>query len=307
MPRKIRIHYSQAFYHVMLRGNYKQRVFDDNEDYQKFYSLLESIADKYRCKIHLFCLMTNHIHLVIEISTIPLWKIMQSLSSCYSKYRNRRLGLQGHLFQGRYLSKIIENDRYLIELCYYIHFNPVKAHIVTKIDDYTWSSHLIYAGVSNISWVSTEYVTDLLSKYYKDENYLSFIKNKMNAVKEETQCKFDENGLLIIRDSFIDKFVAKQNINLSHLSLEKIAQTICARLSISYKLLSSENQGSQLCLCRSLIAYFAHYYGNYYIKEIARIFLRHPDSISKVMHSHLNSRKHNILIKEIERDLVKLL
>lgn len=306
MPRKIRIHYSQAFYHVMLRGNYKQNVFDCGEDYLKFYSLLESITHKYRCKIHLFCLMTNHIHLVIEISTVPLWKIMQSLSSQYSKYKNRCLGLQGHLFQGRYLSKVIENDHYLMELCYYIHFNPVTAHMVNKIDDYLWSSHLVYAKKSDIFWVTTNYILDLLGKYFEEGDYFSFIRNKITA-DQESLCKFDENGLLIIQNSLVEKFAAKQNMNLSCLSLDQFAKTICSRMSISNQLLASENQGNKVSLCRGLIAYFAHYYGNYYIKEIARFFLRHPDSVSKVMHSHLNSRKHNLLIKEIERDLLKLL
>src|ERR1700735_24958 len=87
MPRKKRTHYFEAMYHVMLRGNYRQIIFNDDNDRLYFYSLLKKVTEKFNCKIHLFCLMTNHIHLVIEINHVPLWKIVQSFASSYARYQ----------------------------------------------------------------------------------------------------------------------------------------------------------------------------------------------------------------------------
>jgi putative transposase len=136
MPRKPRIHRVNGFYNVMLRGNYRQG--------EQFCELLQACTQKFLCKIHLYCLMTNHIHLVIEIGDIPLSKIMQSLSSRIAQIINKSLQRSGHLFQGRYKDKIIYDEKYLLELCFNIHMNPVKAKMVGCLDDYPWSSHCVY-------------------------------------------------------------------------------------------------------------------------------------------------------------------
>ena len=110
MPRRTRTHYFEAMYHVMLRGNYRQIIFNDDNDRLYFYSLLKQVTEKFNCKIHLFCLMTNHIHLVIEINHVPLWKIIQSFASSYARYINKKNKQSGHLFQGRYKAKLIQDD-----------------------------------------------------------------------------------------------------------------------------------------------------------------------------------------------------
>lgn len=90
MPKKNRTYYYEAMYHVMLRGNYRQSIFNDNEDRLYFYSLLENTIEKFNFKVHVFCLMTNHIHFVIEIK----------FASSYAGYSNRKYNRSGHLFQG---------------------------------------------------------------------------------------------------------------------------------------------------------------------------------------------------------------
>ena len=90
---------SWSIYHVMLRGNYKKLIFFDDNNRYKFHELLESITLKYHCKIHLFCLMTNHVYMVIEVRHAPLSKSMQSLVSHYTKYINHILKKNGRLFQ----------------------------------------------------------------------------------------------------------------------------------------------------------------------------------------------------------------
>ena len=113
----------------MMRGNYRQNIFSDDTERQKFLEYLGQANKQYDCKIHLFCLMTNHVHLVIQISKIPLSKIMQTLNSAFTGFVNRKHQKSGHLFQGRYLAKLVQDESYLKELCYYIHNNPVAANM----------------------------------------------------------------------------------------------------------------------------------------------------------------------------------
>lgn len=103
MPRKLRIHHKNFFYHVMLRGNFRQSLFFDNDDRIAFLEILEIATHKYLCKIHLFCLMTNHVHLVIEVDHIPLSKIMQHIASVFARKINKKYRRVGRFFQGRFL------------------------------------------------------------------------------------------------------------------------------------------------------------------------------------------------------------
>ena len=114
MARKPRIHYPGAFYHVILRGNGGQDIFFSKNDRTKFYLLLQEGIERFGHRIHAFCLMTNHIHLVIQIGDIPLSKIMQNVTFRYTRYINARRKEFGHLFQGRYKAILIDADTYIL-------------------------------------------------------------------------------------------------------------------------------------------------------------------------------------------------
>lgn len=286
MSRKKRIHYNEALYHVMLRGNYRQDIFSCKSHYEYFYHLLSKVVTQFNCKIHLFCLMTNHIHLVIEVNKIPLWKIMQSLLTSYAKYNHKTTNRMGHLFQGRYKAKIIENDHYLLELCYYIHLNPLKAKMVDDIDLYRWSSHLTYMGIEPWDWVTTNFVCSAIEKHSKNQKiYQEFIKNKIFEAKF---CEFDEAGILIVKSSINEKIISKKPVFLGNLTIIQIAEVICNYMKVNLEDLKSLNLSKELSYCRSLITYFAHYQGNHHLVEIAYFFMRQPDSLSKTLTRHLN-------------------
>ncbi|HYF97629.1 MAG TPA: transposase [Coxiellaceae bacterium] len=158
MPRALRIHYENACYHVILRGNNYEDIFLSDNDQLLFCALLEKAIQKFNFKIHLFCLMTNHVHLLIQVSETPLSKIMQNISMRYTYWLNKKLARVGHVFQGRYKAILVEKDEYLLELCRYIHFNPVKAAITTRAEDYHWSSHNDYLGKRHFPWLTTIWI-----------------------------------------------------------------------------------------------------------------------------------------------------
>ena len=102
MGRLPRIEYPGALYHVITRGNQRQRIFFDGKDHKRYLEVLRTLKKAYSFRLYAYALMRNHVHLLIETGQAPLSRIMQRLSSSYTKYFNYRHKLVGHLFQGRY-------------------------------------------------------------------------------------------------------------------------------------------------------------------------------------------------------------
>jgi len=165
MPRKPRIHYSGAMYHVVSRGNNCQKIFNTEDDYKTFLEYLKTIKSKKAFCLYAYCLMPNHIHMLIEVKCDPLSVIMQRLLTGYTVYYNRTKKKRGHLFQGRYKAIICEKDSYLMELVRYIHLNPVRAKMEKRPIDYKWSGHGNYLGRSKGGLIDE----DEMLKYFNSD------------------------------------------------------------------------------------------------------------------------------------------
>ena len=127
MARPLRIQYPGAFYHVTSRGNARKAIFRSNRDREKFLSYLESAHDRYGATIHVYCLMDNHYHVLVETPLGNLSKILHHINGAYTTYFNTKRKRSGHLFQGRYKAILVEKDSYCKELSRYIHLNPIRA------------------------------------------------------------------------------------------------------------------------------------------------------------------------------------
>jgi len=307
MGRKNYHSYLHSFYHVMLRGNYRQPIFHDKQCHLKFCELLETATEKFSCKIHLYCLMTNHVHLVIEVKMIPLSKIVQSIASGYAKYISLKFNRRGHLFQGRFKSKLIHDENYLINLCYYIHHNPLSANMVTELDEYPWTSHRYYKGIEDVTWLTRDLVLDVLGKYLSHKNshqaYIKFIHTDKLPFAQSDLVKFDENGSLLITDETCKKMNAASRDDFSLLSIDEIIRTVCLHMKVDEDKISSFSQGKKIVLTRAIIAYYAHYFGKYYLNHIALYFSQNPKSVSQTMHRVLRAGKY---IAEVEQIKYKL-
>jgi REP element-mobilizing transposase RayT len=146
MTRERRIWYPGAVYHITTRGNRKEPIFRDNNDYSLYLSILKESLERFDAKLYCYCLMTNHVHLIIETGDTSISEIMKRINSLYTKNFNIKYELIGHLFQGRYYSKLIELTAHAVEASKYIHLNPVKANMVSSPEDYKWSSYGMYIG-----------------------------------------------------------------------------------------------------------------------------------------------------------------
>lgn len=147
MSRSLRQWYPGATYHIMHRGIRRKEIFSNEEDYQMFLTYLKKEAERYGCLLHAYCLMTNHIHLLIETSNSEIWLLMKNLSHNYAQYYNSRHHYCGHLFESRYVSSLVKDDVYFLQTSRYIHLNPVKAHITRRPEEYAWSSFRAVAGL----------------------------------------------------------------------------------------------------------------------------------------------------------------
>jgi len=156
MTRPLRIEYQGALYHVTSRGDRKEAIYEDDEDREKFLTILSQVIDTHNWVCHAYCLMNNHYHLVIETPDGNLSKGMRQLNGVYTQASNRRHDRVGHLFQGRYKSILVDADTYLLELTRYVVLNPVRAEMVKQPGHWRWSSYSAMTGeTQSPSWLAT--------------------------------------------------------------------------------------------------------------------------------------------------------
>ena len=190
MARALRIEYPGAFYHVMSRGNEQRDIFKSPKDRERFLSYLESATMRYGAVIHVWCLMSNHYHLLVETPSGNLSQIMRHINGAYTTYFNIKHQRAGHLFQGRYKALLVEADAYAAQLSHYIHLNPVRGGVVTLPVDYPWSSYRCYIGLSpSPDWLTT----DLVLGYFGGKTPES--KFRYRKFVEGPLCSGEENPL----------------------------------------------------------------------------------------------------------------
>ena len=142
MPTGPRVYIDNACYHIIARGNQKQKIFRISEDYLRYLALLKKYKKRYAFKLYGYCLMPNHIHLIGQIEkAVNLSKVIQVVNRTYTGYFNGIYDKVGHLWQGRFKSKVIVKDQYFLNCINYIECNPVRAGIVQSPDEYEWSSY----------------------------------------------------------------------------------------------------------------------------------------------------------------------
>ena len=146
MARRLRLEYPGAIYHVMNRGDRREPIFRDDQDRLRFLATLGEACTKADWRVHAYCLMDNHFHLVLETPQGNLVAGMKWFLGTYTSRFNRRHKLFGHLFSGRYKALIVDGsgDGYLHTVCDYVHLNPVRAKLLRpeqRLRAYRWSSH----------------------------------------------------------------------------------------------------------------------------------------------------------------------
>ena len=259
MARKPRLHYPGALYHVILRGNARQDIFITEEDRYRFYLFVQEGLERYGHRVLAFCLMTNHIHLAIQVTDVPLSRIMQNLTFRYTRWFNWRSKRNGHLFQGRYKAILVDADSYLLELAAYIHLNPVRAAMVIKAEDYKWSSHKAYCGTEQIAWLNTEYI---LSHFSADHSiacqlFSKYVCERCNdGHREAFYGKASLDSRVMGEDNFVENILAQnEDLQPRKATLEQVLAAVLRIYNLKEEGLASNGQKRQPSEARSMVAW----------------------------------------------------
>lgn len=285
MARKPRIHFPGAFYHVIARGNRHQKIFIDDQDYQRYLSFLKEYKKKYECILYAYVLMPNHVHLLVEVGETPLSRLMQNLQFRYTRNFNIRYRKWGHLFQGRYKAILCQKDSYFLELSAYIHLNPVRAGLVKDPLRYPWSSYRIYVKGEKQPLIDTDFLLMQFSprKEVARKEYARFINNRISQGHREDLYDLKDQCLLGT-DEFVEdiqRWLNEEPRTIYDISLEEIVSEVSSVFNVPTALFYTSNRNRQGALARSVVGYLARDLSGYQIKTVAEHFRRDPVVISQ--------------------------
>lgn len=162
MPRRAREKSDSGVYHIMLRGINRQNLFEDNQDRERFINTIQYYKTISNYRIYGYCLMNNHIHLLLRETDEPISNAVKRISSSYVYWYNQKYGRCGHLFQERFRSEAVETDTYFLTVLRYIHQNPIKAGITNDIKQFMWSSYQDYVETTTMV-ADIDFALDLFS------------------------------------------------------------------------------------------------------------------------------------------------
>ncbi len=162
MPRKPRLLLSKSYYHITARGNNKNNVFKESNDYFFYLNLIRKYKKKNPFDIYHYCLMSNHVHFLVKTrDAFGFSSFMKNISLAYCYYFKSKYGWTGHFWQGRYDSQSVGKDKYFLQCGKYIELNPVRAKIVEDPKDYSYSSYSYYAEGKDNDIITEDF-------FYKD-------------------------------------------------------------------------------------------------------------------------------------------
>lgn len=286
MARKPRIHVPGGVYHVMLRGNAGQDIFFDDEDRYHFYLLLQEGQSRFGHRIHGFCLMSNHVHLAVQVGEEPLSKIMQNLSFRYTRWINRKQKRIGHLFQGRYKAILVEKDSYLLELVRYIHLNPVRAKMVRQPSAYPWSGHRCYLGKETLPWLHTEWVLSQFGKRLNTcrKRYEEFVRaGRGEGYREEFHGGVEDQRVLG-NDQFVEKMLGTEvlpSYKGKQIQLIDLVRHVCKKYQLKEEDLASAGRSRYASEARQVVGWLAMMTDNITLTEVAQHFGRDVTTLSR--------------------------
>lgn len=287
MPRKKRFYCLDHCHHVMLRGVEGRGLFLDDGDRIRFCLLLQAAAEKHTVLIHAFCLMSNHIHLVLEPKKSSLQSAVHAFAFRYAQYFNHRYDRQGYLFQGRFKSIFVENGLYLKRLVRYIHLNPVQAGLVKRSEEYRWSSHRAYMSLDEYVWLKKDFV---LSRFHDDpqvalERFVPFMNHTQEAISDLTGLTKAFRAGAYGTDEFMKNTLPEVQIAQApsyELSLKDTIQEICNRFQVTHYELSSTSKERRVVNARSILALLGRQVHSWKTGDVALALGKHDATVSRL-------------------------
>jgi len=228
MPRQQRKLSNTGVYHIMLRGNGRKHIFADNEDKQCFLDYLAKKKNDLGFSLYAYCVMDNHVHLLMSVEVMDLSVIMKGIAIRYATHYNRKYNLIGHVFQDRFRSEPIECDNNLLAVVRYIHNNPLKAGMVQNIEDYEWSSYCDYVirSRNDIGMVNTNFILGLLADdhIYALKEFIKFSNELDDTIfldtKDQAEIETVEEGRICLEEYLMKRVLPGVDINIDTIRAE---------------------------------------------------------------------------------------
>ena len=293
MPRLPRLHMPGGCYHVTVRGNHRQDLFVTPEDRLVLNTIVAEALEYYTARVHAFCWMTNHWHLLVQIGVVELGPLMQRIESRYARYRNRQLHTTGHQFERRHSARLVETDLYFITLLRYIHWNPVKAGMVTQPRDYEWSSHRAYLGLAQVKWLTTDFGLSLFGSTsdVAIDSYRFLMNQTMNASEESMIEQPNPHDRRVLgSDEFIESLPTVRFKPRSSLTLDELVLQVCDARGVTTEDIRSSCKAPHLSQVRAEIARLAIDSRIASLSEVARLLNRTHSALSRLLHRQSKNR-----------------
>ena len=274
MARPLRIEFPGALYHVTSRGDRREPIFEDDEDRLKFMDVLAEVVKRFNWVCHVFCLMTNHYHLVVETPEGNLSKGMRQLNGMFTQASNRRHKRVGHIFQGRFKGILVDKDSYLLELARYVVLNPVRAGMVKHPKEYPWSSYGMMVGyVLTPSWLAADGVLALFGTRRAEarRRYVQFV---AEGVGKETVWSELRQQIYLGNEKFVQRMQRKAALQGDELTVPR-----AQRRAPTPSLAAVEKK----CRDRNSAIVAAYDTGVYSYREIAEYFGLHLATIGRIV------------------------
>lgn len=250
-------------HHVMLRGIDGRRIFNDDQDRTRFLLLLQEASELCHFKIHAFCLMDNHIHLMIEPTTVSLAIGVHRFAGRYANHFNTRHLKRGYVFQGRFRSIIVQDGGYVRRLARYIHVNPVEANLVTHPSYYQWSSYAGYCGSVEYTWLHKDRVLSYfaITRSEAIEEFVVHTELKVEANLDSEEIRKALRKGAFGNQEFVQNYTTLDGMELAEeirgdeaCTIDSLVNIVCNKFGVTFNELCSSEKRRELVLARAVLA-----------------------------------------------------
>ncbi|HVO45467.1 MAG TPA: transposase [Steroidobacteraceae bacterium] len=267
MSRRARLHVAGGIYYVIQRSGVRQPIFADASHYAMFERLLATSLERSRSRVHVYCWLPDAIHLVVQVAEQPVGRLMQRLTSQYSRRLHSLAGEWGHLFRQRYQSLLIDPDIQLLRVLQEIHRLPIRTGLSTTLNDYPWSSHHAYRGSARVPWLTTHAVLKRLDR------------RPDRARRRYLELMAAPSDWGVHGDPRFPSPRVRVTAGSHHARLDRLIDSVIRPLGIDSRELLSGSRKRHLALARALIAWHAIERGITTLAQVARRLHRDPSTL----------------------------